>query len=65
MLFLMTSANFSLDFLKNGSVISHDQKVLASQNSARIIINLWSLHSYIELNSICSAMASKSYKMTR
>ena len=44
MLFSLTPADFSLDISKNPSVISHDQNVLASQNFARTVIHIWSLH---------------------
>ena len=59
MVFLLTLADFSLDFSENRSVISLDKNVLASQNFARIVMHIWSLHSYCKLNSICSAITSK------
>ena len=58
MLLLLMSADFSLDFSKNCSVISYHQNGLASQNFARIAIHVYGLYTY-KLNPICSAMALK------
>ena len=54
MLFSLTPADFTLDFSKNPSVMSHDQNVLASQNFARAVIHIWSLHSYCKLKQVAN-----------